>query len=368
MGSARSHDSPARLHLPSGRFRHSGTMLGAFLGCVLAVALVCPATVLAQQIRLHAVARATSAQLHDLGTVTDAAKDAEGRVYILDPTAHRIIVTDAHLRRLGSFGRRGAGPGEFREPVSVGVLSNGRIAVLDRALGRITVLAVRDGGRSLVMQQTINLNINSEAMCVLPGDEFLIYGFESGGRLHVFDRNGRRRRSFAPPAARLSPMAQGLLARGKIACDAERDEVLVASRFSPWVELFRVSTGAQIWTERLQPFRETRVQDRGSQVTISSGASGLSLISGLLNTRDYLLFQTVYDSRTDGATADTVMTYVYSRQARRWLPRADGAPLVFGLGGGSALSVHGRDRLQMLITLDRVLTAANAPGPARRPD
>lgn len=359
---------PARNGARPRRSRCTGPLLGV-LAWILGSPLLCTGLSLsAQQVRLQPTARTTSTHLDDLAVVADAARDAAGRVYIVDPTGPRIIVTDAQLRRLGSFGRRGAGPGEFRDPVSVGVLSTGRVAVLDRALGRITVLEVTEGGRTLVPRQTLNLNVRSEHMCVLPGDEYLVYGFDSGARLHVFGHDGRRRRSFARPDAALSPMALGLMTRGKIACDVANDEVLVASRFSPAVELFRISTGERTWTGRLAPFRETLMRDQGSAVTIASGRHGSSLVFGLLSTRDYLLFQTVYDSRTDGATADTVMTYVYSRQGRRWLPRVVQAPLVFGLGPGAALSVHGRDRLEMQITLDRVTTAGDTRPPATRPD
>jgi hypothetical protein len=360
----------AALGAPLQRSTPLARALFATLACTFGSTLFHPPELLGQVIRIQPTARATSKQLHNLAVVADAAMDRRGRVYIVDPTAPGIVITDAQLRRLGFHGRRGSGPGEFRDPVSVGVLANGRIVVLDRSLGRATVFAVADDGKSLRPQRTINFNIRSEAMCVLPGDELLIYGFDAGARLHVFSLDGRRLRSFARPGATLSPMAQGLLTRGKIACDLEHDRVVVSSRLLPSVETFRVSTGARIWAGVLEPFRSIRVRDQGTQVRISSERSGLSLVSGLLSTGDYLVFQTVYDSRTDGARADTIVTYVYSLEARRWLPRGNGAPLLFGLGHGAALSVHGRDRVDMEVKLNRVTSTslAAAPRPKRRPD
>lgn len=353
---------------PTYRFlcRHSIPPRTAVLACV---GLLClPAPLLGQAIRLQPTARATSTQLHNLATVADAAMDRQKRVYILDPTAPGIVITDSTLRRIGFYGRRGSGPGEFREPVSIGILANGRVAVLDRALGRITLFDVTEGGASLQPRRTINLNIMSEAMCVLPGDQLLIYGFNAGRRLHLFGVDGRRSRSFAPPGATLSPMALGLLTRGKMVCDAEHDQVVVSSRLLPAIEAFRVSTGARTWVGTLTPFRAIRVYDQGSRVTISSGPSGVSLVTGLVSTGEYMVFQTIYDSRTDGAKADTIMTYVYSRRTGQWLPRGDRAPLLFGLGRDAALSVHGIGQMEMEVRLNRVTSTNRAAGtrPVRR--
>lgn len=366
MDTTRTHELPAR-RSRCRRLPPVARNLVTVLTCVLGSTVHPPAELLAQAIRLQPTARATSSQLNNLAVVVDAAMDRQGRIYILDPTAPGIVITDGNLRRLGFYGRRGSGPGEFREPVSIGILANGRVAVLDRALGRVTVFALTNGGASLVPQRTINLDMQSEAMCVLPGDELLIYAFSAGRRLHVFHLSGRRLRSFAPASARLSPMALSLLTRGKIACDTEQDQVVVSSRLLPSVETFRISTGARIWAGTLEPFRAIRVLDRGSRVTISSGRSGASLVSGLLSTGEYLLFQTVYDSRTDRARADTIVTYVYSTRTRRWLPQGVNAPLLFGLSGRAALSVHGRNQMEMTVMLNRITTTSQAArGNSRR--
>lgn len=311
---------------------------------------------LAQEIRLEGTARATSSQLHDLAMVADAAMDGQGRVFILDPSLPRVIVTDSQLRSLGYFGRRGSGLGEFRDPVSIGILADGRIAVLDRALGRITLFQVRDGGAEVRPQETIQVGFLADAMCVLPGGRFLLHGFVAGSRLHVIGADGQRLRSFAPVAADRSHMAQTLLSRGRITCDTARDEVLVSSRFLPAVESYRISTGQRTWEGRLEPFRAITIEDQGSQVSISSGSSGASLVTSQLATRDHFVVQAVFDARTDGATADTVTTYVYSRHRREWLPHGYRAPLMFGVADGMALTVRGRDELEMTILLNRVIT------------
>lgn len=346
------HSHSAPWHSP--RIRSRVRSITSFWACtVIGTALLAPPSD-AQQIRLEATARTTSSQLHELGIVADAAADAAGRVFILDPSLPRIVIADRHLRTLGHFGRRGSGPGEFRDPVAVKALASGEVAVLDRALGRITLFGVDPGGTTARPLRTISLEFISESMCALPDGGFLVYGSHAGQRLHVIRPDGRLVRSFAPAEPGLSPMARSLLTRGRMACDLRRDEVLVSSRFLPTVETYRISTGERTWTGRLEPFRETIVSDGGGQASIASGPNGISLVSNVVTAGDYFVFQASFESRTDGATVDTTTTYVYSRSLREWLPHSVRAPLMFGLDDGRVLSVDGRDRLDMTIFLNRV--------------
>jgi hypothetical protein len=57
----------------------------------------------------------------------------DGRIRILDPTAHRIVVLDSTGAVVGAFGRRGRGPGEFEFPSALSVSPNGEVAVIDLA-------------------------------------------------------------------------------------------------------------------------------------------------------------------------------------------------------------------------------------------
>jgi len=278
--------------------------------------------------------------------------DPQGRVFVLDRITPRVVVTDARLRALGYAGRRGSGPGEFREAVSIAIEPDGRVAVLDRALRRVTVFDVRDGGSSLVPWRTVSMRTPAESMCVLKDGTFLIYGLSDGNRLHVVDLDARLVRSFGPPDVKLSPMAQDQLAQGRITCDVPRDEVLVSSRFLPVVELFRISTGARVWVDTLRPFRSLAVADRGVSVSLSSGRAGFSLIASLFRIGEYHVFQTKYEARLDSAAVDTIVTYMYSRRARTWLPLQFDVPALFLVREGMALSVAEEDQFE--INLNRV--------------
>ncbi|HXF95253.1 MAG TPA: hypothetical protein VNI61_04040 [Gemmatimonadales bacterium] len=175
----------------------------------------------------------------------------------------------------------------------------------------------------------------------------LVYGLRLGSRLHVVDLDGRRLRSFASADATLSPMAQDLLAQGRIWCNPQRDEVLVSSKFLQLVEAFQISTGQRVWVDTLRPFRTIALSDRGTRVTISSGRAGFSLVSSLFSIGDYRLFQTTYESRLDNPAVDTIVTYVYSRRTGTWFPPQFDVPLLLPLRGAKVLSVEESDRLEI---------------------
>ena len=299
--------------------------------------------------------------LDRLGGVVAAVRDPHGRLFILDDKERRVVLTDEGFRHFVYAGRPGAGPGEFREPVSIGVLSDGRIVVLDRALRRVTIFRVRDVGPPLVPERTIPFRVRTEAMCVLRNDQLLILGLADGARLHVYDLRGRHLRSFAPPDSSLSPMAAGILSKGRIACDRGSGEVVVSSSVLAAVEAFRVSTGARTWVDTLIPFRQIVVSDKGDRVSQSSGRTGHSLVSNVFITDDHRVFQALYAGRTDGATIDTSVSYLYSRGDRSWLTATFQVPLLFPLDDGLTVAVRLDPELQVQVSRLAVRGGAAAP-------
>ncbi len=65
------------------------------------------------------------------GTVTQVAFDGAGNLYVLDRDNHRVVVVDPAGRFLREFGQEGEGPGEWRSPGSMAVLSDGRVVLAD---------------------------------------------------------------------------------------------------------------------------------------------------------------------------------------------------------------------------------------------
>ena len=305
---------------------------------------------------LDLTADIVSDQLQLADTIVAVAANPQGSVFILERSGGRVTVADRTLRPLGSAGRVGTQVGEFRRPVSLGMLPNGRVAVLDRTLQRVTVLAEGDGGRSVNAERMIPLKVSAESMCTLDDGRMVIYGLSDGMRLHLFDVNGERLRSFAPADSQLSPMAQEVVTIGKIACDLAHDEVLVTTSVWPIVEAFRISTGEQFWTGELRPYRALRLIDLGESVTLESGRAGYSRVSRAFILDDYRVFQTTYDARRDNARADTVVTYVYSRREGAWMSPQLGLPLLFPVGQGQVL-YEGTEQGKGVVKLGRLIVA-----------
>jgi len=65
------------------------------------------------------------------GTIIDAAFMPDGRIVLLDPLENRISIFSPDGEFLFSTGSTGIGPGEFNEPSSIAILSDGDIAVVD---------------------------------------------------------------------------------------------------------------------------------------------------------------------------------------------------------------------------------------------
>ena len=65
----------------------------------------------------------------EFGTIRQVAFDAAGNLYVLDSLAGRIVVVAPDGGLLREFGRLGEGPGEFRTPTAMAVMSDGRVVV-----------------------------------------------------------------------------------------------------------------------------------------------------------------------------------------------------------------------------------------------
>ena len=65
--------------------------------------------------------------------------DKAGHLMVCDSLNHRIQVFDLSGKFVAKFGSKGSGMGEFIEPVSVAVLSDGKIVVTDLYNSRIQI-------------------------------------------------------------------------------------------------------------------------------------------------------------------------------------------------------------------------------------
>ena len=76
-----------------------------------------------------------------IASVGSLAVDTGGRIYVSQPVDGTIRVFDAEGNHLGTFGRLGDGPGEFRQLSQIGIFTD-TLYASDRTAGRVTLLAL----------------------------------------------------------------------------------------------------------------------------------------------------------------------------------------------------------------------------------
>lgn len=146
--------------------------------------------------------------------LSQAIQDREGRVYLAGPYATRILVFDRDGRFLRVVGRPGHGPGEFAGIGSFHVGPGDSLFVFDNQQSRLSVLSPEGE-----FVRSLSVPISPEVTnFVAPDGRFLIgrsFGMPELGPhpLHLFDREGRRLRSFGNFSGEARPDVPGFLSR-----------------------------------------------------------------------------------------------------------------------------------------------------------
>ena len=96
---------------------------------------------------VYRVGAVEGGQLDSFSRVTSVAFDDQGRLFILDSDARRVIVVESDGTLARAFGSQGDGPGQFRMPQTLTVLPSGEVAVADA--GRRGVLVFAPDGEHL---------------------------------------------------------------------------------------------------------------------------------------------------------------------------------------------------------------------------
>jgi hypothetical protein len=177
-----------------------------------------------------------------------------GEVYLLDLVLATVSVFDTE-GRVRSATRVGHGPGEVRQPRAMSLDADGRLAVVDLGNARISWFEHQDG--TLVPLESIPLKQPVRDMCVLGGRVFA--GFLREGMMaHEIGMDGEILMSIgaAPPIDGLDGLgAHAVLAGrqildGKLYCDADRDQVIVAGTSHPLIRTYD-SSGTLRWETSL---------------------------------------------------------------------------------------------------------------------
>lgn len=112
-----------------------------------------------------------------LHTVTSGSFLRDGGVLVGDAGASQVLSFDRSGGVVGSAGREGEGPGEFRWITSLKPLDDGRVLVYDQRLGRVTIL---DGSLGVSETRTVVAPSGMPATDVLSMEEGSVVAVEAG--------------------------------------------------------------------------------------------------------------------------------------------------------------------------------------------
>lgn len=181
-----------------------------------------------------------------LGRVVDLAR-LQGRVIaldaMLDPSVH--IFDSSRLRRLGSYGRSGDGPGEFRDPEQIVVDPTGRdagVLILDGVHQRLTRLPLDEIEAGVVVDPETLLMDGPDAGSLVraPDGRWFAGGWIVEGRVARYRQDRVYDRTIVgfPPDAEAPGMTLAQAYESRVVVDPAGDRLAAATAFGGLLEIF----------------------------------------------------------------------------------------------------------------------------------
>jgi hypothetical protein len=272
-----------------------------------------------------------------------------GRVLVLDRHSGDVRVFSWDGGIMGRVGRRGSGPGEFRDAVRIALVADS-LAVLDRALQRISIFA--PAGDGFEYARTIHLDFAPSDMCVTR-DGFALLVFRDGRVVHYTNREGRRLRSAGGPPQTGHELLRQSLSDGLIACAAEDDLVATVFKWVPELRVLRADT--LVVTYRLPGFRPVGIAVQpGGSVLWSAPEAGYDQAISLRFEGSRIHVQVGHLRRESRAGDDfsEVASYVGAATGGPPLARSVNMPWLTSVAGNRALAVQ-QSPMPHLLILDR---------------
>lgn len=203
------------------------------------------------------------------GLAIDAALDDAMNIYVLDRLNSRVVHFGPRGEHLGDIGRAGSGPGEFQDPRTLALVSDGSMIVGDRGT-RTLVFSPTDSG--YVHVKTRTTGVSAEHMCSVH-DRVFISGW-SHSQIQVNRATGQVAdrqvvntvvhevpvfgdmavRSFGQGYNDDSWLIRSELSAGPIACLGDPVRVVFAFERIPVLRAYSASDGSLLWAARLEDY------------------------------------------------------------------------------------------------------------------
>lgn len=195
------------------------------------------------------------------GFEVDVAMNRSGHLVVLDRRNYAVKVFKPTGEYIGGFGRAGSGPGEFLDPQAIEVLSDGRLAVVDRG-NRVNMYAPGDSGFSYL--ETHLVEVVPERACSA-GDRV----FSSGWRMADNTMIHEVPITAAPAAQHFGRgyksehwIVQDQLSDGPVACLERPARVVLAFELLPVVRAYDANTGTLLWESLLEDYLQPPVVEQ----------------------------------------------------------------------------------------------------------
>lgn len=282
------------------------------------------------------------------------------RIVVASEREGRLVVLSPSLAVRSRVGRRGAGPGEFRELRAVRLAPDGTVLALDRALRRL--YRYTWAGDTLRLQQSTALPVDPYDIQPLPDGTVWVLGPHAGAHLHRIAANGRVLESRWPFAAGGSAAVVEQLAQDGWLQRAS-DGLLVVSPYVPATVFVPDRADAPPRIDSLPGFFATTVEPFRDGVTVRSGPEGASApMRPIQLGGDRWLVQATVVARQDGGD-DRPMQWRRSRSSDRWPGPQRAAYRLHPLGDGEVLVQYDDDAGTLVRA--RLLDTVSAPADRR---
>ena len=198
-----------------------------------------------------------------LSYVADIATDGKGKIFILDAmpgtdaasTAKTIRVIDAEANYLGSFGRTGEGPGEFRYPRFLMVADEGKTILVAGSDRRVVVFRQTESG-AFEFDKNLRTRSGARAACLMR-DHFYLVNYEpsSGHVIHKYTTDGDYVTGFGAPYVYDNPrVVRFMSSSARISCNEAHGIVVIAPYLIPVMSAYS-EEGELLWVIRVEGIR-----------------------------------------------------------------------------------------------------------------